>query len=127
MSELPGNERYTMLYQNDALVADNADLIKHLARLKDVQAIDAPRGLRLAASGREAWLDLTEEVMYEHQTNLEVRLAETRAFVATLEARLSNENYIKKAPENLVEESRKQLETKQKIIDRLEAELEILK
>jgi len=127
MSELPGNERYTMLYQNDALVADNADLIKHLARLKDVQAIDAPRGLRLAASGRETWLDLTEEVMYEHQTNLEVRLAETRAFVATLEARLSNENYIKKAPENLVEESRKQLETKQKIIDRLEAELEILK
>lgn len=127
MSELPGNERYTMLYQNDALVADNADLIKHLARLKDVQAIDAPRGLRLAASGREAWLDLTEEVMYEHQTNLEVRLAETRAFVTTLEARLSNENYIKKAPENLVEESRKQLETKQKIIDRLEAELEILK
>jgi valyl-tRNA synthetase len=103
------------------------ELIKHLARLKDIQAIDVPRGLRLAASGREAWLDLTEEVMYEHQTNLEVRLAETRAFVTTLEARLSNESYIKKAPENLVEESRKQLETKQKVIDRLEAELEILK
>jgi valyl-tRNA synthetase len=127
MSELPGNERQTMLYQNDALIADNTDLIKHLARLKDIQAIDVPRGLRLAASGREAWLDLTEEVMYEHQTNLEVRLAETRAFVTTLEARLSNESYIKKAPENLVEESRKQLETKQKVIDRLEAELEILK
>jgi valyl-tRNA synthetase len=127
MSELPGNERQTMLYQNDALIADNTDLIKHLARLKNIQAIDVPRGLRLAASGREAWLDLTEEVMYEHQTNLEVRLAETRAFVTTLEARLSNESYIKKAPENLVEESRKQLETKQKVIDRLEAELEILK
>jgi valyl-tRNA synthetase len=127
MSELPGNERQTMLYQNDALIADNTDLIKHLAKLKDIQAIDVPRGLRLAASGREAWLDLTEEVMYEHQTNLEVRLAETRAFVTTLEARLSNESYIKKAPENLVEESRKQLETKQKVIDRLEAELEILK
>jgi valyl-tRNA synthetase len=81
----------------------------------------------LAASGRDAWLDVTEETMYEHQTNLEVRLAETRAFVDTLKARLENENYIKKAPEHLVEESRKQLESKEKIIGRLEAELEILK
>jgi valyl-tRNA synthetase len=127
MSELPGNQRYTMLYQDDALVADNLELIKHLAKLKDIQHVDVSRGLRLAASGRDAWLDLSEEVLYEHQTNLEVRLAETRAFVNTLEARLANDNYVKKAPEHLVEESRKELETKQKIIDRLEAELEILK
>lgn len=127
MSELPGNERYTMLYQDDALVDDNLELIKHLARLKDIQHIDVPRGLRLAASGRDAWLDVTEETMYEHQTNLEVRLAETRAFVDTLKARLENENYVKKAPEHLVEESRKQLESKEKIIERLETELEILK
>lgn len=127
MSELPGNERYTMLYQDDALVADNVGLIKHLARLKDIQHTDTPRGLRLAASGRDAWLDVTEEVMYEHQTNLEVRLAETRAFIKTLEGRLANENYVKKAPEHLVEESRKELESKQKIVDRLEAELDILR
>jgi valyl-tRNA synthetase len=127
MSELPGNERYAMLYQNDALVADNAALIKHLARLKDIQPIDAPRGLRLAASGREAWLDLSEETLYEHQSNLETRLAETRAFVNTLEGRLANESYVKKAPEHLVEESRKQLETKKELIDRLETELAILK
>jgi valyl-tRNA synthetase len=127
MSELPGNERHTMLYQDDALVADNTDLIKHMAKLKDIQHIDVPRGLRLAASGRDAWLDLSEDVMYEHQTNLEVRLAETRDFVKTLKARLENENYIKKAPGHLVEESRKQLESKEKIIGRLEAELDILR
>jgi valyl-tRNA synthetase len=127
MSELPGNERHTMLYQDDALVADNTDLIKHMAKLKDIQHIDVPRGLRLAASGRDAWLDLSEDVLYEHQTNLEVRLAETRAFVTTLKARLENESYVKKAPEHLVEESRKQLESKEKIIDRLEAELDILR
>jgi len=126
MSELPGNERYIMLYQNDALVADNASLIKHLARLKDIQSVDAPRGLRLAASGREAWLDLSEETLYEHQSNLETRLAETRAFVNTLEGRLANESYVKKAPEYLVEESRKQLEIKKELIDRLEAELSVL-
>lgn len=126
MSELPGSERYAMLYQNDALVADNAQLIKHLARLKDIQEIDVPRGLRLAASGREAWLDLSAETLYEHQTNLETRLAEARAFIDTLEARLANDSYVSKAPAHLVEESRKQLETKKELVERLEAELAVL-
>jgi valyl-tRNA synthetase len=127
MSELPGNEKYTMLYQNDSLVADNADLIHRLARLKDVEYTDQPRGLRLANSGREAWLDISEETLYEHQTNLEMRLAETRAFVKTLEGRLANENYTAKAPAHLVEETRKDLEAKKELIDRLEDELAILK
>lgn len=126
MSELPGNKKYTMLYQNDSLIADNTELIKHLARLKSVEYVDQPRGLRLANSGREAWLDISEETLYEHQTNLEVRLAETRAFVKTLEGRLANENYTAKAPAHLVEETRKELEAKQELIDRLEAELSIL-
>lgn len=126
MSELPGNEKYALLYQNDSLVADNADLIQRLARLKSVEHTDQPRGLRLANSGREAWLDISEETLYEHQTNLEVRLAETRAFVKTLEGRLANENYIAKAPAHLVEETRKELEIKRELVDRLEAELSIL-
>ena len=125
-AELPGNERYALLYQNDSLIADNANLIKHLARVKEVTEVDQARGLRLAASNREAWLDVSEETLYEHQTNLEVRLAETRAFVQNLEARLSNENYTTKAPAHLVEESREQLELKKTLIERLENELNVL-
>jgi valyl-tRNA synthetase len=114
------------LYQQDSLIADNAALIKHLARLKDVQPTDQARGLRLAASNREAWLDVSAETMYEHQTNLEVRLAETRQFIANLEGRLSNESYVAKAPAHLVEESRAQLESKKALVERLENELAIL-
>lgn len=123
---LPGNEKYVLLYQNDSLIADNTDLIKHLARVKDVTPIDQARGLRLAASGREAWLDVDEETLYEHQTNLEVRLAETRKFIQTLEGRLSNANYTEKAPAHLVEETRKQLEEKQLLIEQLARELDVL-
>lgn len=127
IAELPGNERYTMLYQNDSLIADNTDLIKHLIRLKEVTQVDQARGLRLAASNREAWLDVSEETLYEHQTNLEVRLSETRQFINTLEARLSNDSYVAKAPAKLVEESREQLALKKTLIERLEAELDVLK
>lgn len=126
-AELPGNQKYTMLYQQDSLIADNAELIQHLARLKEVREVDQARGLRLAASNREAWLDIDEETLYEHQSNLEVRLAENRAFVSNLEGRLSNENYIAKAPAALVEESRQQLESKKALIERLEHELQVLK
>lgn len=127
MAELPGNQRFTMLYQSDTLVAENTELIKHLAHLKDIQHTDQPRGLRLANSNREAWLDIPEETLYEHQTNLEVRLAETKQFVKNLEERLANENYIAKAPARLVEESREQLASKKTLIERLEAELSILR
>lgn len=127
MSELPGNNRYSMLYQNDSLIADNAELIKKLAKLKDVQFVDQARGLRLADSGREAWLDISAETLYEHQTNLELRLAETHNQIEMLETRLANENYTKKAPAKLVEESCAQLEQKQALRERLVHELEILK
>jgi valyl-tRNA synthetase len=127
MSELPGSKRYDLLYQNDTLIEDNAELIHHLARVNSVQHADQPHGLRLANSNREAWLDIPEETLYEHQTNLEVRLAETRQFISTLEARLASKNYVEKAPEKLVNETRDQLEEKKKLVERLSTELEVLK
>ena len=125
-SGLPGNEKRTLLYQNDSLIADNSDTIKHLARLQSIEHIDTPRGLRLANSGRDAWLDIDEETLYEHQSNLEVRLAEARKELANLEARLGNENYVKKAPVELVEESKKLVEQKKALIERFETELNAL-
>lgn len=126
MSELPGNKRYGMLYMDDSLVADNAELIQKLARVKSVEHVDQARGLRLAASGRDAWLDLDDDTLYEHQTNLEKRLANVRQQVKTLEARLANENYIAKAPAHLVEETRRQLAEEQALIKRLQTELQVI-
>lgn len=126
MSELPGNEKYTMLYMDDSLVADNADLIVALAKLKSISHTDQARGLRLASSGRDAWLDISAEALYEHQSNLERRLAEARKEVGTLEGRLSNEVYVAKAPAELVDESRQQLASRQQLVERLEVELQVI-
>ena len=125
-SELPGNERYTLLYMDDALVADNAELVRRLAGLAAVEHADVARGLRLAASGRDAWLDVSDETLYEHQTNLEKRLVVARNDAAKLEARLANERYTSQAPAHLVEESRQQLASKQALIERLVNELQVI-
>ena len=125
-SELPGNKRYGLLYMDDSLIQDNSDLIKHLARLQSVEEVDLGRGLRLAASGRDAWLDIDAETLYEHQSNLEVRLAETHAQIKNLEARLANESYVKKAPAALVDETNKSLIEAREVATRLEHELNVL-
>lgn len=126
VSELPGNKRYGLLYMDDSLVADNIELVKKLARVTSVEHVDQARGLRLAASGRDVWLDIDDKTLYEHQANLEKRLAEERQHIRTLETRLANDNYVAKAPPALVEESRKTLREKQELITRLQNELQVV-
>ena len=127
ITSLPGNEKYTLLYQEDSLIEDNKDLIKRLAKLKDIINPDQPKGLRLAVSGRDAWLDVSTETLAEHQINLEERLASTHADIQALEGRLANANYVEKAPEKLVNETKQQLEEKKAVVIRLQHELEVLK
>ncbi|MFZ1257920.1 MAG: valine--tRNA ligase [Candidatus Saccharimonas sp.] len=125
-TELPGNETYKLLYMNDSLIEDNKELIAKLARVSAIEYIDNPRGLRLAASGREAWLDISADTLYEHQTNLEQRLVSATKEVAVLEARLASEAYLAKAPAHLVEESKTLLTTKKTVVERLKAELDVI-
>ena len=126
IAELPGNKKYRLLYGNDSLIADNQDTIKHLMRLEAIERTDQPRGLRLAAANREAWLDIDSETLYQHQENLEMRLAEARQKLAGLKKRLENPTYVEKAPAHLVEETREQLAEQEKIITRLVSELEVI-
>lgn len=127
ITSLPNTEKYSLLYQNDSLIADNAELIIKLAKLKEVKYVEQARGIRLAASNREAWIDISTETLYEHQSNLEVRLAKIHSEIEFLEKRLANETYVQKAPAKLVEESRDQLEQKKTHAKRLIQELEVLK
>ena len=126
IAELPGNKKYRLLYGNDSLIADNQDTIRHLMRLEAIEHTDQPRGLRLAAANREAWLDIDSETLYQHQENLEMRLAEARQKLAGLKKRLENPTYVEKAPAHLVEETREQLAEQEKIITRLVSELEVI-
>lgn len=124
-SELPGGKQ-TMLYGTDSLIADNEELVVRLAKLAAVTHTDQPSGLRLAVPNREAWLQVTEEVLYEHQSKLEVRLAETRQRIDALQGRLANAGYVAKAPKKVVEETREDLETQMTLFKRLSRELEVI-
>ena len=125
-TSLPGNAKYGLLYQQDSLIEDNSQLITRLAKLKNIEQTTETRGIRLALTGRDAWLDVSAETLAEHQTNLEARLAATHKELQVLTGRLSNEGYLAKAPAALVEESKRQQTEKQALIERLQHELEVL-
>ena len=125
-SEMPGNDSFDLLYGTDSLIEENSDLIASLARLKSITHTDQPRGVRLANSGREAWLDIDQKTLDDHLSNLEVRLAQEHQQAARLKNRLASENYITKAPQALVAESKAELAALEERIVRLQAELESL-
>ena len=123
-AEFGGNKR-TLYYANDELVADNVEIIKHLARLKLVEQTDRATGLRIASENREAWLQASEDELKKHYEILENRLADTKMQILNLEKRLGNKKYVDNAPADLVSESREELEIKKALTKRLETELEI--
>lgn len=123
--ELPGGKQ-VVLYENDSLVADNADVIARLANLESVQYVEKPEGLRIAVPNREAWLKVTPDVLYEHQGKLEKRLAECKQRIMQLEGRLANKNYVKQAPKKIVEQTKEELETLRELETRLGRELSAL-
>ena len=124
-NELPGGKQ-TLIYSNDSLIADNEELVARLARLAAVRHAEQPSGLRLAVPNREAWLEVTEAVLYEHQSKLETRLGETKARISSLRARLDNPRYVEQAPPAVVEETRSQLEEQETLLARLSNELDVL-
>ncbi len=118
--------KQTMLYGKDSLIADQADMIAHLAKLKAITKTDQPKGLRLAVANREAWFDVPAHTIKHHHKNLEKRLKVTQQQIDTLEGRLKNEGYTKNAPPQVIEETRQQLSEHQTIEKRLQRELELI-
>ncbi|HAC56195.1 TPA: valine--tRNA ligase, partial [Candidatus Saccharibacteria bacterium] len=124
-SELPGGKQ-TLLYEQDTLIADNKELVTKLANLAATIHVEQPKGLRLAVPNREAWLQVTEEVLYEHQSKLEARLAETRQRIDSLQGRLANPRYVEQAPAKVVEETKTELEAMETLFKRLSREFEVI-
>ena len=124
LSELPTSRQYRIVYQDDSLLDTNHETLRHLLQVQAVAQVEHPSGLRIASSGRSAWLDVDEDTLYEHKANLQQRLTAAESAIAKLEARLTNPNYVNKAPAHLVAETRQKLLDQENLAERLKRELE---
>ena len=116
-----------LLYGDDALTADNAELIKFLTRTDYIKPTDGtPRGIRLAIANREVYLDVPAEIVKTYKDQLTERILSVGRELDALNARMFNPRYVEKAPQHLVEETRKGIEEKKTLIDRLKLELSVI-
>ena len=125
-AELPGKQRYNLLFERDELIRANGETIRHLSRVPQVLETDAPHGFSLAASGLGAYLDVPAKVLAEYKNDLNERIDKVSAEIELFEKRLSNENYIAKAPAHLVEETREEFSNKKAELDKIKKAVELL-
>ncbi|MBQ6409701.1 hypothetical protein IJI18_00380, partial [Candidatus Saccharibacteria bacterium] len=130
LQALPGtnnSQKYPLLYDKDSLVEDNLLLIKALTRVPDINPLDgAPRGLRLALANHELYLDVPENVVAEYKDALTEKILSVGRELDALNARMMNPNYVAKAPEHLVKETKDQIKEKESLIARLKTQQELI-
>ena len=130
LQALPGtnnSKKYSLLYDNDSLVNDNQLIIRTLTKVPTINSLDgAPRGLRLALANHELYLDVPENIVKEYKNNLTERILSVGRELDALNLRMSNPNYVERAPAHLVKETTDQIKEKEALISRLKAELEII-
>lgn len=111
--QLP-NRKYRLVYDESRVVEDNEELIASLARLKDVKHDHTPHGLRIVLPRSTTWLELSDEEILSYKDDLQAKLDKLKNEIYALEKRLSNKGYIEKAPERLVEETKRNLSDKKR-------------
>ena len=130
LQALPGTnnaKKYALLYGNDSLIQENELLIKNLTRVPTINSVEGtPRGLRLALANHELYLDVPEKIVAEYKDALTERILAVGRELDALNARMMNPNYVAKAPEHLVQETKEQIDEKQALIKRLKQELEFI-
>jgi valyl-tRNA synthetase len=114
-----GQGKGNLIVAGDGLVAKNVELVKHLAKLEEIE-IGSGQGIRLTST--EAYLVADDGEVKSYYDKLTAKLAQVRSEIAKLEGRLSNESYVKNAPEKLVAESRAELTDKKALAKKLEQE-----
>lgn len=126
--QLPGAGAYPIAFHDDELIYKNQLLIQHLTKAPSVPQIkvEEATGLRLGIPGHNIYLQIPEEIHKKYKDNLEERILKLGAEINTLEARLRNPNYVKKAPKELVEETKASLETKEETLAKMKRELELI-
>ena len=121
------SKKYPLLYDNDSIVEDNLLLIKAYTKVPDINPLNGnPRGLRLALANHEIYLDVPEQTVADYKDALTEKILAVGRELDALNLRIENPNYVEKAPEHLVKETRDQIKEKQALIARLKTQQELI-
>ncbi len=94
-------------------------VLAQLSALEIAEKIEAPeKAVKLVIGGMDVYLDLPFDEKAEHE-RIEKEKVVLAKSIQALEGRLSNQGYLEKAPESLVEQTKKELAEAQEKLDNL--------
>jgi valyl-tRNA synthetase len=127
LQRLQSGKKWDLLYGDDSLIHDNSLLIQKLTGVSALLPTEGtPRGLRIAVTNSEIYLDVPEKIVQKYQDSLTDRILAVGKELDTLNARLMNPKYVENAPANLVKETRDQVAEKETLLANLKRELSII-
>jgi len=106
----------------DAGLAASADLVCHLAKAGKLNLVKEGTGFYLG-SVAPAWVVASAEQVAARRHRLAAQREEKGKYVASLEAKLSNERFVTHAPEPVIAEVRGKLNETRELLKRLEQQL----
>lgn len=122
LAEIPGGRKWRIIYGNDLLVAENAELVKRLTGVPEVVNGEL-MGVRLAVAGREVCIEVPEKVKVEYREMIEAKILAVGRELDGLRARMLNPRYVERAPAELVAETRREILEKEESILKLKGEM----
>ena len=112
------------LYHADSkFIEENSELIKSLGRLQSVKTVRDGNGLHLTQTQHNCWLDVDQQTIESYHKRLADRQESLNKSINQLEGRLSNPSYTKKAPKELVNQTKQQIEDAKTQISAIKEEL----
>ncbi|MEI9913826.1 MAG: valine--tRNA ligase [Candidatus Saccharibacteria bacterium] len=122
-----GEKNVTMTYTPVDLIDKNRTLVKKLTGLTEVKETSKGGGLKLTGTEFDVWLDINPDKARGYLKKLEAKQQEQKAHIDRLEARLGNASYVDNAPEEVVAETKQQLENYKAKLSEVEAEVKLFK
>lgn len=114
----------TLYHSGSKFIKEHAGLIKKLTSLVDVVEVTSGHGLHLTSTTEVCWLDIETTKIQSFIDSLEKKKADCQKTVSAISGRLANKAYVKNAPNELVAESKQQLQEAQTQLHRLQEEID---
>jgi valyl-tRNA synthetase len=110
-------------YKNMPALDEQTELIRRLGGLGEVSSGKSSGGLKLTSTPYDCWLDIDRSVARAYLSKLKARQNERESAIKRFESRLSSNNYVTKAPEAVVAQSRQQLAKEKELLSGIKAEV----
>jgi valyl-tRNA synthetase len=112
----------TLYYTDIPFLADNAALIKRLARLQAVTEIQDGSGVFLTNTKYRCWLDIDQATAQAYLKDLADKQTKQAAAIKQLEGRLANKDYVRNAPAHIIDQTKQQLTEAKQLLDNIQNE-----